>query len=282
MNSKLKFLTLIGVLSITGFIYGMSLQVSAKNGENIVVPPKKSAPTIIRDLDRAEKIRQDPPSSSQNQDILNWEIRDWTQNNVREKVSSWATKYYQQPGQVFGNLDPDVMAVSTPKGRLVIKDYVEFDVIHIPHNEGRLKQDVRQREQKDPLLVSAQAIFEDEDSSLYAINLESRKSSPNILTITSVGPVIDRKPLLRDLPLKTRHLKSNSPSYIGQQKLEEDSKLVTIPYPYAAEQIYMQHGTSLQSASFEDLTTGKKYENLASILAETDKQWESLNSESVQ
>lgn len=257
---------------------------------NVVADNTATVPSVdkvltnsVADANSSEsRVRRDPPVSDsksiESESIL--KLSNWDRKTVPEQLTVKANKYYQS-NEVFGGIDSDVTSVSQPKLPLTFKGLMEFEVINVPKNKGSLKMAFREKEQVDRLNFYGLAVFEDKEGYLYTASLESRESSKNDLLLTSIGPAIDRNPLKQELPLKQRHLKLDSTNYITSY-LANSNKLVVIPYPYAMDQIYVQEGSSVLSASFEQLDTGRQYSSLDEILSETDNQWKSVNPESVQ
>lgn len=280
MREKLISSLAASSIVLLGVGYALANNVRA-DGKRIVAFSEQTSEIPAKGFDISEsKVRRDPPLSNldKNQSELDWKITNWKRSTLQEQLTLWVNKHYQL-GNVFGNLDVDVATVSTPKYPLTFKELIEFEIVDIPQNKGNLKSEFRQ---KDKLVFYAVGVFEDKDGYLYTTSLESRKSNTDILLITSVGPAIDRDPLKRNLPLEQKHLKSGSPNYISNLPAAKKSRLVVIPYPSAMDQVYTQHGSNPFLASFNQLETGKKYENLDAILVETDKQWRDMNPKAIQ
>lgn len=280
-----QFIHILASFSVLllGISYVLANNVSA-DGKRVVAYSEKILESPPIDIDASDgKVRRDPPSSilSVDQSELDWKITNWNRSTLQKQATSWVNNHYQL-AKVFGNPDSDVFAVSTPKSSLALKELIEFEVVDVPQSKGGLKSEFRQKEQKDKLIFYAMVVFEDKDRYLYTAFLESREFNSNVLLVTSVGPAIDRNPLKQNLTLKQRHLRSDSSNYISNSISTRNGRLVVIPYPYAMEQVYVQYGSSPFAANFEQLETGRKYENLDEILEETDKQWKDVNPQAIQ
>jgi hypothetical protein len=145
---------------------------------------------------------------------------------------------------------------------------VEFKVLRIP--EERRKA-IGFTGAKDPSF-HAVIILRDQQGQLVEVVVGSPRDQDDgkTLEVYSIGPLLDERSEKRSLPAKQRGLMTWPP----RSRVATDAgKPVLIPYPYAINQIFYQHGDDPDTAVFESLVTGRVYRGLDSVLSEVDSFW---------